>query len=180
MKSEGKVLVLHGNLGRGIHARLPVGVGETILEFDGPVATHDEILALGDAQAYALQVGPDRYIDTRPPGRFTNHSCEPNAGIAGDRLLVALRHIGPGEEIQFDYSTTMSENHWTMVCRCGRPRCRRTIADFHLLPFALQAHYVGLGVVQSFIVREWQARLGAEHRTVNPARFMRVRRAEGF
>ncbi|MGH7525262.1 MAG: SET domain-containing protein [Gemmatimonadales bacterium] len=180
MKPDAKVLVLQGHLGRGIHARLPISAGKTILEFDGPIASHDEILAMGEAQAYALQVGPDRYIDTRPPGRFTNHSCEPNAGIAGDHLLVGLRDIGVGEEIQFDYSTTMSENHWTMDCRCSRSRCRRTIGDFHLLPFALQAHYVGLGVVQSFIVREWQARLAASHRTISPARFMRVRRAEGF
>jgi SET domain-containing protein len=153
-----KVVVRHGSLGKGIYARKPLRAGESILTFDGPVLSHSEVLALGDHQAYALQIGPDSYVDTIEPGRFTNHSCEPNAGIVADRLLIALRPIAAGEEIHFDYSTTMSENHWTMECRCSRPGCRRVIRDFHYLPPALQTRYLRLGVVQQFIVREWHDR----------------------
>jgi uncharacterized protein len=177
MAPDEKVIVLPGNFGRGVHARFPIRAGEKILEFDGPGLTHAEVLALGEAQAYTIQVGPEEYIDTRPPGRFTNHSCEPNAGVSGDRHLVALRDIAAGEEIQFDYSTTMSENHWTMDCRCGRPCCRRQIRDFHLLPPSLQAHYIRLGLVQSFIVKEWRNKVGADRRAVDPPRLLRVRRA---
>jgi hypothetical protein len=177
MTPDEKVIVMHGDLGRGVHARYPIRAGEKILEFDGPRLTHDEVLALGDAQAYTVQVGPEEYIDARPPGRFTNHSCEPNAGVTGDRYLVALRDIAPGEEIQFDYSTTMSENHWTMDCRCGRPRCRRQIRDFHFLPPSLQAYYIRLGFVQSFIAREWRNQAAAERRAVDAPRTLRVRRA---
>ncbi|MGH7498575.1 MAG: SET domain-containing protein [Gemmatimonadales bacterium] len=158
MTPDEKVQVLPGLLGKGVHARFPMVQGERILEFDGPLLTHAEVLDLGESQAYTIQMGPDEYIDTRPPGRFTNHSCEPNAGIAGDRVLVALRDIEAGEEVQFDYSTTMSENHWTMICRCGRSRCRRLIRDFHFLPPSLQAYYIRMGFVQSFIVREWRNR----------------------
>lgn len=158
MTPDEKVQVLAGALGRGVHARFPLRAGEQILEFDGPRLTHADVLDLGEAQAYTIQTGPDEYIDTRPPGRFTNHSCEPNSGIFGDRFLLALRDIAAGEEIQFDYSTTMSENHWTMSCRCGRPRCRRLIRDFHFLPPSLQAYYLRLGLVQSFIVKEWRHR----------------------
>lgn len=164
MTNHANVLVLQGRLGRGIHARRPILAGETILEFQGPVLSHAEVLAMGEDQAYALQIGPDLYVDTRPPGRFTNHSCQPNAGIRADRLLVALRDIGAGEEIQFDYSTTMSENHWTMMCRCGRENCRGVIGDFHHLPSWLQAHYITLGVVSTFIVSERRERLGRDGR----------------
>jgi hypothetical protein len=177
MGPDEKVAILRGSLGRGLYARYPIRAGEKILEFDGPLLSHDEVLALGDAQAYTIQVGPDEYIDTRPPGRFTNHSCEPNAGVSNDRVLIALRDIAAADEIQFDYSTTMSENHWTMDCRCGQPRCRRQIRDFHFLPPSLQAYYIRLGFVQSFIVREWRNKVAAERRPVDAKRVLRIREA---
>ena len=85
MTPDEKVQVFPGLLGKGVHARFPIRTGEKILEFDGPRLTHAQVLAMGDDEAYTIQMGPDDYIDTRPPGRFTNHSCEPNAGISGDR-----------------------------------------------------------------------------------------------
>jgi hypothetical protein len=153
--------------GRGLFARQPFQPGQPILVFTGPVLNHAEVLALGEDQAYALQIGPDEYMDTMAPGRYTNHSCDPNAGIMNDRVLIALRPIVPGEEIRFDYSTTMSEDHWTMECRCGEPFCRRVILDFHHLPPIAQNRYLQLGVVQRFIVDEVRRRLPA-HR---PARW---------
>lgn len=176
---HGHVVVRQGDLGRGIVARSRLRAGQTILEFDGAEYSHEQVLAMGDAQAYTIQVAPDRYIDTCPPGRFTNHSCEPNAGVVGDRILVALRDILPGEEIRFDYSTTMSENHWTMLCRCGRPGCRRIVRDFHDLPAPLQERYIGLGIVQSFIVREWRARRESRRGLGRVLRFGSARRATG-
>jgi hypothetical protein len=140
--------------GRGVFACQPFQPGQPILVFTGPVLDHAEVLSLGEDQAYALQIGPDEYLDTTPPGRYTNHSCVPNAGIMNDRVLIALRPIETGEEIRFDYSTTMSEDHWTMECRCGEPFCRRVILDFHHLPPMAQNRYLELGVVQRFIVDE--------------------------
>lgn len=147
-----------GALGKGIHARRTFRAGERILELTGRRLLHDQVLALGEAQAYALQVGPLLYIDTEAPGRYTNHSCNPNAGVLADHVLVALRTIATGEEIRFDYSTTMSEDHWTMECRCGEPGCRGTIRDFHLLAPPLQERYIRHGIVQEFIKREWRQR----------------------
>jgi hypothetical protein len=171
-----KVEIHLGPLGKGIHARFPIRAGEKILEFEGPRLTHAEVLDLGEDEAYSIQMGPDEYIDTRPPGRFTNHSCEPNAGISSDRMLVAIRDIAAGAEVRFDYSTTMSENHWTMVCRCGEPRCRRVIRDFHFLPPSLQAHYIRLGLVQRFIEKEWRNRAQLLD-TQDRRRYLSVRRA---
>jgi uncharacterized protein len=144
--------------GRGLFATRAFLPGQSILVFTGPVLDHAGVLALGEDQAYALQIGPDEYLDTMPPGRYTNHSCDPNAGIMNDRVLTALRPIEVGEEIRFDYSTTMSEDHWTMECRCGDPFCRRVILDFHHLPPIAQNRYLQLGVVQRFIVDEVRRR----------------------
>lgn len=154
--------------GRGLFASQPFHPGQPILAFTGPVLDHDEVLALGEDQAFALQIGPDEYLDTMPPGRYTNHSCDPNAGIVNDRVLIALRPIRSGQEIQFDYSSTMSENHWTMECRCGEALCRRVILDFHHLPPMAQNRYLQLGIVQRFIVNEVRRRMPARpvaHRT---------------
>jgi hypothetical protein len=153
-----RVVVRDGAHGKGIHARREFQPGDQILEFTGPILNRSEVIAMGEAQAYTIQIGPDRYIDTEPLGRFTNHSCAPNAGVAADQLLMALRPIKPGEEIRFDYSTTMSENYWTLACGCGEPECRGVIRDFHLLPPSLQEYYVRNRIVQAFIVREWKER----------------------
>ena len=104
----------------------------------------------------AIQVGPDQYIDTQPPGVFANHSCAPNAGIRNDRDLVALRDIPKGEEICFDYSTTMDEKSFTMACRCGTPECRKMVTDFAELPAGTQQYYVTRGLVMGFIARRFR------------------------
>jgi hypothetical protein len=161
-----------GPLGRGVFATQSFRPGQPILMLTGPVLDHAEVLTLGGDRAYALQIGPDEYLDTMPPGRYANHSCDPNAGIVNDRMLIALRPVEPGEEIQFDYSTTMSRDHWTMECRCGRPTCRRVILDFHHLPPITQNRYLQLGIVQRFIVSEVRRRSPAR-RVVRRTRAIR-------
>jgi uncharacterized protein len=159
-------------LGRGVFATRSFRPGQAILVFSGPVLNHDEVLALGGDRAYALQIGADEYLDTMPPGRYANHSCDPNAGIVNDRMLIALRSVEAGEEIRFDYSTTMSRDHWTMECRCGQPTCRRVILDFHHLPPITQNRYLQLGIVQRFIVSEVRRRSPAR-RVVRRSRAIR-------
>jgi uncharacterized protein len=146
------------DLGHGVFAAQAFRPGQPILVLAGPVLDQAEVRALGGNRAYALQIGPDEFLDTMPPGRYANHSCDPNAGIKNDRMLIALRAIETGEEIRFDYSTTMSADHWTMECRCGQLACRRVILDFHHLPPIAQNRYLQLGVVQRFIVNEVRRR----------------------
>ncbi len=145
-------------LGRGIFARRSFRPGQPILSLGGRVLNHDDVLTLGTDRAYALQIGPDQYLDMMPPGRYANHSCDPNAGIVNDCVLIALRTLEPGEEIRFDYSTAMSRDHWTMECRCGQPTCRKVVLDFHHLPPITQNRYLQLGIVQRFIVGEVRRR----------------------
>ena len=152
------VVVGASAIGRGVFAAQYFQPGQPILTFGGPVLTTPAMLALGPDRAYALQVGPGEFLDLTPPGRYLNHSCDPSAGLLDDRVLIALRPIVPGEEIRFDYSTTMREDHWTMECRCGEYLCRRVVLDFHHLPPITQNRYLQLGIVQSFIVDEVRRR----------------------
>jgi hypothetical protein len=162
--SSGAVYVTECELGRGVFARRPIRKGDIILAFGGPLIDFAETRRRGPRECMAIQVGPDQYIDTLPPGVFANHSCAPNAGIQNDRDLAALRDIRPGEEIRYDYSTTMDEKSFTMHCRCGAPGCRGVVTDFSELPVRVQEFYLSRGLVMSFIVRRLRGAWGASMR----------------
>jgi hypothetical protein len=153
---SGMLYIAECNLGRGVFAKRAIRIGETILAFGGALIDFAETKRRGPRECMAIQVGPDQYIDTQPPGVFVNHSCAPNAGIRNDRDLVALRDIPKGEEICFDYSTTMDEKSFTMACRCGTPECRKMVTDFAELPAGTQQYYVTNGLVMGFIAKRFR------------------------
>lgn len=140
-------------LGLGVFANRDIGKGEVILVIEGPPISFEETKRRGPRECMAIQVDLNSYIDTQPPGVFVNHSCAPNAGIKHNRYLVALRRIRKGEEIRYDYSTTMEEHSFTMTCRCGAPTCRGVVSDFSTLPENLQQWYLNQGIVMRFIRR---------------------------
>ncbi len=138
--------------GLGVFAKRTIAPWETILAFDGPIIDFAETKRRGPRECMAFQIGPNTYIDTQPPAVFVNHSCDPNAGIRNDKNLVALRLIRAGEEIRFDYSTTMEERSFTMQCRCGAAGCRKLVTDFTTLPREVRSRYFAQGIVMSFIM----------------------------
>ena len=137
--------------GRGLFADEAITKAAPILRLSGPELALNEVRALGAAAANALQIGINRYLYLDEPGRFANHACVPNAAVVDDRQLVAIREIRAGEEICFDYSTTISDG-WTMECRCGAAECRGLIVAFQLLPEPLRRRFLLLRHVQRFIV----------------------------
>lgn len=85
--------------------------------------------ALGPAE---IQIGEDLFIgplvaDEREGSMiFSNHSCEPNIGVRGQIVFVAMRDIEAGEELTHDWATTDDDNY-QMECRCGAPSCRKIV-----------------------------------------------------
>ena len=156
--SPSTVAVGRSVVGQGVFATRPLQPGQAILVLSGTLLERSRVLGLGHDRGYALQSGPHHYLELTAPGRYLNHSCDPNAGIMNDRVLTALRRIGAGEEIRYDYSTTMSEDHWTVECHCGEAACRRVVLGFHHLPPITQNRYLQLGIVQRFIVDEVRRR----------------------
>lgn len=134
-------------------ARRHYAPGERLLRFSGPLTDRADPIHASPEGANLLQVGGDRYIYPRPIGLFVNHSCRPNAGLRGTRGLFAICDIKAGEEVRFDYSTTMDEDLWTMVCACGHGSCRGVVADFRTLPEGLREHYLKMGVVPRFVIK---------------------------
>jgi hypothetical protein len=141
------------DVGLGVFASRDILPGEVILDIEGPIIDFAETKRRGPRECMAIQIGPNRYIDTQPPGVFVNHSCEPNAGIRKNRNLVALRKIRQGQEIRYDYSTTMEEHSFTMQCLCGAPTCREWVRDFSTLPQPLRERYLAQGIVMDFIMK---------------------------
>ncbi len=42
---------------------------------------------------------------------FSNHSCDPNIGVQGQIVFVALREISIGEELTHDWATTDDDDY---------------------------------------------------------------------
>jgi SET domain len=109
--------------GRGVFALEPIANGRAILEFKGRLLRTAELTE----DLLAMQVGLDEWLcsDGSLLDDCVNHSCEPNGGfLHGDPVLYALRDIAAGEEIGWDYSTSIAEPGWALECRCGAPACR--------------------------------------------------------
>lgn len=144
------------NVGLGLFAAEDLPEGTEILHFAGTELTLSQVRQKKDRACDALQVGVNRYLDLANPGRLVNHSCDPNAGICNDRILMSLRSIRRDEEIRFDYSTTIGDG-WTMPCSCGSAECRGLIVAYQLLPEPTRSKYAVLGLVQRFLLDQWGA-----------------------
>lgn len=146
-----KTYISDSSLGLGVFAKVPIKRGEHIFYLNGRLIDFEA--SVREKGEYSVQVGLQSYVDPIPPGRYLNHSCDPNSGFVNDIALVALTDIMPHEEIRFDYSTTMLERHWELDCACGSSNCRGRIRDFDFIPASLQRHYVAIGIVQGFILQ---------------------------
>lgn len=49
---------------------------------------------------------------------YLNHSCEPNVGLSGNIVFVAMRDIAVGEELTTDYAF-VDDHDTRMDCQCG-------------------------------------------------------------
>lgn len=153
--SENPFIVRPHRFGRGLFATRRIKAGGLVLRFRGPLIDFERSRN-PRFECYCVQVGPNSYTLTWAPERFINHSCEPNLGFLDDRELRALRHIRQGEELTFDYSTSMAENAWTMECHCGSAHCRHVIGDFVDLPGDLKTHYRELGIVPEWLSPDFE------------------------
>jgi SET domain-containing protein len=155
--------------GRGVFANTSFKNGEQITRVRGKlitykkVPTYEQPIYLGTnkqvsdnirkVEHHFIQIGRNLYINPSGPLFFINHSCNPNSAfkITGKKaVLVATKKIKKGEEITYDYSTTMDEDYWEMDCYCTSKNCRLRIRDFKYLPKKIQQNYIKLGIVTDY------------------------------
>lgn len=128
------------NKGKGVFALRSFQKGELVHIFSGDRLTSKKI----DLRIHAgletcddpLQISRTIYIDLDELSRSINHSCNPNCGIRQELKLYAIRDIAVGDEISFDYSTTVPQykSWWKMRCHCKSPNCRKVISSFNKIP----------------------------------------------
>jgi len=135
--------------GRGLFASAAFHSGEIVCVKGGHVFTYRALRdlkpLLGPAEiqiADELFVGPVSSDEREGCMIFSNHSCEPNIGVQGQIVFIALRDIIAGEELTHDWATT-DDDDYEMVCRCGAKTCRRIITGKDWQKKELQRKYCG-------------------------------------
>src|SRR5262249_22709132 len=93
-------------VGRGLFAEAPIAEGEIVCVKGGHLLTKAEFAnCKGVANEAELQIADDLFLSPVSEGEFEdvmmflNHSCEPNVGIQGQIVFVAMRAIAAGEEL---------------------------------------------------------------------------------
>jgi SET domain-containing protein len=115
-----------GPKGKGVFARSPIPGGRRVIEMTGRLMPSADLTD----DMLAMQVGADLWLcsDGSSVDDMLNHSCDPNLGFArGDWTLYATRDIAAGEELTWDYSTSIAEDGWSLDCRCRAPNCRGVV-----------------------------------------------------
>jgi SET domain-containing protein len=132
--------------GRGVYATADIAKGERVMEYRGEIISwkaaderppsdpndphHTFLFSLSDGKKVidASQKGND--------ARWINHSCDPNCETeetgSGRVFIEALRDIGAGEELNYDYCLIIDEKltktlKQQYACRCGAAKCRGTM-----------------------------------------------------
>jgi SET domain-containing protein len=112
-----------GVKGLGAFATRPIPARTRVLPIAGWVLPSDRLTD----DLMAMQIGPDLWLcsDGSNLDDRLNHSCDPNLGfLHGDPVLHALRDIAVGEELTWDYSTSIADPGWSLECACGSDNCR--------------------------------------------------------
>ncbi len=131
--------------GKGVFANGPIKKGEVVTSFEGDLFWAKKLSDVPNSSPRkvldcAIQVARNWWQESNGAGHWMNHSCDPNCGLLGTNLIVAMRDIRKGEHLAFDYAMTENSDGW-MRCRCGAPNCRKMIHGYRYLPKEIKRKY---------------------------------------
>lgn len=119
--------------GKGRFAKEPISKGEIVAIRSGHIITGAQLKqyqeVINDAEH---QIEDDFFLAPLSHEEFEhvmcyiNHSCEPNVGMEGSTIMVAMRDIAAGEELCLDYAMIFSHDK-SFECKCGKTTCRQKI-----------------------------------------------------
>ncbi len=136
-----------GATGRGSIAVEPIAAGEVVAAFGGRCLTRLEfdLLPVGQ-QVRSIQIEETLFLaaPVEPePADFINHSCDPNCGMRGSTIVVALRDVEVGDVISYDYATSDGCEYNEFECACGSAICRGKVTGYDWMLPELQIRYRG-------------------------------------
>ena len=133
--------------GRGLFAREQISEGEIVSVRGGHILTRQVEEQIQKPVGYwgypiadDLVLAPLTVEEVESVMMFLNHSCEPNVGILGQIIFVAMRNIASDEELTIDYAM-FGANKEPMPCNCQSDLCRGLITDLDWKIEHLQAKY---------------------------------------
>jgi SET domain-containing protein len=133
--------------GHAVQAIEPIAAGEVITVWGGRVVNAEQAAALEPGfREHNIQIEEGLYlapIIADDASDYVNHSCDPNAGLAGQITLMAMRDIEPGEEITFDYAMADGDGYDQFPCACGSASCRHQVTGNDWKQPALWEKYKG-------------------------------------
>jgi hypothetical protein len=131
--------------GTGVYAARRIPAGTRIFEYVGEIISADEadrrhpVNPDDPFHTFFFALSNGTVIDGNVGGndaKWINHSCEPNCETEESDdfrvFILALRDIGRGEELYYDYGLVLDERLTKTVreqyrCLCGTPSCRGTM-----------------------------------------------------
>ena len=135
-----------GATGIGSFALDPIAEGEVLAAFGGWVADAGRFAQLDPiTQCLSIQIDEGLYLVSPQgtDGDRVNHSCDPNGGMRGGGVVVAMRDIAVGEELSFDYAMSDGSDYDEFECECGTALCRGKVTGHDWMETELQRRYRG-------------------------------------
>jgi len=90
-----------------------------------------------------VYIGPRNRNELENSMLYINHSCNPNAGIKGKKIVIAIKDIKREEEISIDYAMCYCNPLYLMRCNCRSKNCRKKITGNDWRNPELQRRYKG-------------------------------------
>jgi hypothetical protein len=135
--------------GTGLFAVEAVAEGEVVCVKGGYIFNRERLGSMPEwYRAAEIQIAEDLFIGPMLEGEregsmiFSNHSCEPNMGVRGQIVFVAMRDIEAGEELTHDWAMT-DDDDYTAECNCGSATCRKILTGKDWQRRDLQEKYKG-------------------------------------
>lgn len=145
-KAAVKESAIHG---RGLFAIAPIAAGETVCVKGGYIFDRETLRTFPEWYRSAeiqiadnLFIGPLAEEERAGSMIFSNHSCDPNIGLQGQIVFVAMRDITAGEELTHDWAMT-DDDQSELECRCGAACCRGVVTGQDWRRPDLQEKYRG-------------------------------------
>jgi len=146
-KVEKRTSPIHG---RGLFSIDHIYKGEIVVVKGGYILTKNQRDKIGkELGPSEIQVSEDLFIgpaseSEREGGMMhLNHSCEPNLGLQGQIVFIALRDIDADEELTCDYAMNDDDPGEIMKCACGASGCRGLVTAADWKNPELQRKYDG-------------------------------------
>lgn len=130
---------------KGMFAKELIRSGEIVYIKGGHILSRSELFSSEVINSY-LPISDEYFLGALSAEEeeaiklYNNHSCDPNCGMHGEIIFVAIRDIQPGEELTVDYAFIDNEDY-SFECQCGSAKCRHTVTGFDWKIKRLQDEY---------------------------------------